>query len=260
MKTIDTNVVPFSVQAYTDAVLKSIETQTPFITITDTIYGIAIPYDLKVFGNILQRAYELKQRENEKFYIRRIPLLVGSLSQLASLKVLDDKSVGVVDDYYRHQCLGDYDASTAKAHSDNHTGVASNIVMKLPTPTTLVLEQSPSTPMSDVYTAQNDASGVNSIGIRMVFPCDEYCPASVQHSDTEPIAQQLRRAIDATTPVFASSANITGDPYIHNIDHILRLFRGKIGTFLYNPDHDPSKSQPSSVISLLKEGEYEKLR
>lgn len=252
MKKIDTNVVPFGVQAYKEALHKSIETQIPFITITDTIYGITIPYDLKVCENILQRAYELKQRDHEGEFIRRIPLLVGSIEQLSTLKLFDDKAMEVVDNYYRHQCLG----------GSNADGVAA----KLPTPTTLVLEQSPDTPLGEIYTAANDLSGVNSVGVRLVFPSDEYL-SSTQHADTDAdtdaetiIAQQLRRAIGDTVPVFASSANLTGDPYIHNVDHILNLFRGKIGTFLYDPNHNSSRSNPSSVMSLLNDGECKQLR
>ncbi len=246
MKTVETVVVPFGYDAYVNACKKSLETQTPFITITDTIYGIAVPYtNHNTMKSMIERVCRMKQRQNSgqnsgQNSNKRIPLLVGSMEQLKGLRVVDNTTAERMASYYQNRCNPHALAGDA--------GDAGDAVPY--TPTTLVVEQSTNTPLN-IYAQHEDPLGRNTLGIRLVAPNYDHCGNTA-------LARELRRGIITTTPIFATSANISGETYIHHWKHILQLFNGMVGTLLYT--EDTTVPTPSQVIALVGNNHRTQLR
>ncbi len=262
VETVETVVVPFGYDAYVNACRESLKTQIPFITITDTIYGIAVPYTTSGgMMNMIEKVCHIKQRTNteqttgtHKGNNKRIPLLVGSMEQLKGLGVVDNTTTETMDTYYRNRC---------NPHAGGAGGVAGGVAgvagggaggasgVALPyTPTTLVVEQRTNTPLN-IYANHEDTLGQNTLGIRLVAP-------NYDHYANTAVARELSRGITATVPIFATSANISGEPYVHDWKHILHLFNGMVGTLLYTEDR--SNPTPSQVISLVGNNHGAQLR
>ncbi len=236
VETVETVVVPFGYDTYVNACKRSLETQTPFITITDTIYGIAVPYtNHNTMKSMIERVCHMKQRQNSgQNSNKRIPLLVGSMEQLKGLGVVDNTTAERMENYYRNRC---------KPHALTGDAVPY-------TPTTLVVEQSTNTPLN-IYAQHEDTLGRNTLGIRLVAPNYDHCGNTA-------VARELRRGIMTTTPIFATSANISGETYVHHWKHILQLFNGMVGTLLYT--EDSTVPTPSQVIALVGNNHGTQLR